>query len=169
MEQWDIYDGAGKRTGKTKTRVDVWGRDEYHLGVSLWLVNVNAQVLIQKRAATKRICPNMWCNVCGSAIAGETSKAACAREAWEEIGVAVDECCLTWIGRTIKQNNIYDDYVIHNDFSIEQFIFPLDEVSELRWASLDEIGELFHLKLFLLDDLSDLDSLKKYICEDIRL
>ena len=163
MEQWDVYDSLGKRTGIKKTRADVWEHNEYHLGVSLWLVNKTEQVLIQKRAATKRMFPNLWCNVCGSVMAGETSLAACVRETWEEIGLAVDERCLEFIGRTIKQNNIHDDYVTRNDFSIEQFTFPLEGVSELRWVSLDEIGELFHLKAFLLSDFSALDSLKKYM------
>jgi len=169
VEHWDVYDRQGNRTGQTKTRADSWGRDEYHLGVSLWLVNTQAQVLIQKRAASKRLFPNVWCNICGSAIAGETSKAACVREAKEEVGVAVNEGCLAFLGRTINQNNMYDDYVIRNDFPIDRFTFPLDEVGELRWASLDEIGELFDRKLFLLDDLSDLDGLRQYICEHILL
>jgi len=163
MERWDVYDSTGKRTGKTKTRADVWNHDEYHLGVSLWLWNENAQVLIQKRSATKRIYPNIWCNVCGSAMAGETSKAACVREAREEIGLVVDPCQITFLGRTIKQNNMYDDYALHSDFPIEQFRFPLDEVSELRWVSLDEIDELFRRKAFLLDDPSELDNLKNHI------
>jgi len=168
MEQWDVYDSTGKRTGKTKTRADVWERGEYHLGVSLWLVNENAQVLIQKRSATKRICPNMWCNVCGSAIAGETSAEACLREAREEVGIVINESSLTQIGRIIKQNNIHDDYAAYTDLPIERFSFPVDEVSALRWASLDEIGDLFRQKQFLLDDLSELDSLRKYTVEYVK-
>ena len=167
MEQWDVYDGTGTRTGKTKTRSDVWEHGEYHLGVSLWLINANAQVLVQKRAATKRLFPNVWCNVCGSAIAGETSKAACVRETWEEIGIAVSECDLSFIGSTMNGNNIYDDYAIRNDYHIKRFAFSSEEVSELRWTSLEEISELFRHKLFLLNDLSDLDGLKKYIRENI--
>jgi len=120
MERWDVYDALGARTGITKTRADVWEHCEYHLGVSLWLVNKDAKVLIQKRATTKRLLPNMWCNVCGSAMAGESSRAACIRETWEEIGVVVDECDLTSIGRTMNGNNIHEDYAIRNDFPIER-------------------------------------------------
>ena len=162
MEQWDVYDALGVRTGITKTRDDVWEQNEYHLGVSLWLVNKRAQVLIQKRAAAKRLFPNVWCNVCGSVMAGETSKAACVREAREEIGIIVDEFDLTFIGRTMNGNNLHDDYAIRNDFTINQFVIALDEVSEVRWASFDDISELFHHKLFLMKDLADLDNLKMF-------
>ena len=163
MEQWDVYDINGRSTNITKTRADIWEQHEYHLGISLWLINKNAQILIQKRAATKRLFPNIWCNVCGSAMAGETSIAACVRETWEEIGVAVNECDLTFIGRIINGNNIHDNYAIRNNFPIEQFVFPLDEVSELRWASLDEIYELFHNKKFLMTNISELNDLEKYM------
>ena len=168
MEQWDVYNRAGEKTGVTKTRADIWGDDEYHLGVSLWLVNKDAQVCVQKRAATKRMFPNIWCNVCGSAIAGETSEAACVRETLEEIGVTVREGQLTWIGRIIDQNNIYDNYAARNDFPVERFVIPADEVSEVQWVSMDEIEELFRMNLFLLDNLSDLDGLRKYICENVN-
>ena len=101
-------------------------------------------------------------------MAGETSAAACVREAAEEVGVAVGECELTFIGRTVHNNNIHDYYAMRNDLPIEQFVFPVDEISALRWISLEGIRDLLRQELFLLADISDLDTLEKYICENIK-
>ena len=87
VEKWDVYNKDGKLTGKTTTRHNIFELGEYHLGVSLWIINQNRELLIQKRAASKRIHPNIWSTTGGSVISGETSMQGCIRETKEEIGL----------------------------------------------------------------------------------
>ncbi len=139
MERWDVYDREGRLTGRTRGREDPFGPGEYHLGVALWVVNGAGEYLVQRRAATKRIHPGKWGITGGAAQAGETSRQACVREVWEELDLDVREDELIPLARTAEADNLFDDYVLQRDFSLETARLQPDEVSEVRWATLAQI------------------------------
>jgi isopentenyldiphosphate isomerase len=163
MEKWDVYDKCGNLTGYTKTKDDVWTSEEYHLGASLWIVNNDGDLLIQKRAASKRRHPNVWCNIGGSVIAGESSRQGCVREVEEEIGIKVNEESLALLQRMVFKNTISDDYILIYDFPIEKVVIQQEEVSEVKWASIDEIENLFTQGLFMIDELADIEKVREYL------
>ena len=51
----------------------VFERGLYHLGADVWIINKENKILIQKRAAQKRLEPNVWAMTGGSVIVGENS------------------------------------------------------------------------------------------------
>jgi isopentenyldiphosphate isomerase len=163
MEKWDVYDIGGNPTGYAKTKNDVWTFEEYHLGASLWIVNHSGYLLIQKRAASKRRHPNVWCNIGGSVISGESSRQGCVREVEEEVGIKVKEKELVFLQRSVFKNTINDDYVLMYDFPIEKVVIQPEEVSEVKWASIDEIENLFTQGLFMINELADIEKVKEYI------
>jgi isopentenyldiphosphate isomerase len=163
VEKWDVYDKSGNPTGKTKTRNDVFEPGEYHLGVSVWILNRNGELLIQKRSAAKRIHPNIWAVTSGAVISGETSIQGCIREAYEEIGIQLNEDDLVLLSRHFCKDIIFDDYITFREFPIENAAFQASEVSEVKWASITEIKQLFSLGLFMLDDSKDLDIVIQYL------
>jgi 8-oxo-dGTP diphosphatase len=169
VEKWDVYDRNGNLAGYAKTRSDVWSADEYHLGACLWIINREGHLLIQKRAASKRKFPNAWGNVGGSAISGETSRQCCAREVLEEVGITVNGNDLVFLQRSVFKNGINDDYALLLDFPIEDVVIQADEVSEAKWASVDEIKQLFAQRLFMMDDLAEIEKLIHYIHANIRI
>lgn len=168
MEKWDIYDRNGNLTGKTKTRNESMELGEYHLGASLWLFNHNGELLIQKRAASKRIKPNVWSVAGGSVISGETSVQACIRETKEEIGIQVNEDELVLFQRSFGENNIFDDYVAIQEVPIETIIIQPEEVSEVKWASIEEIKRLSSLGLFMID-IKGVEKVIQYVDENISI
>ena len=106
MEAWDVYDRQGNRTGKIKTRYDVFEDGEYHLGASLWIVNKKGELLIQKRSPTKRINPGKWSITGGAVCAGESSEQACVREVAEEIGLILNIVEIELLSRSFGQDII---------------------------------------------------------------
>lgn len=168
MEKWDVYDESGNLTGYTKTKADIWTCEEYHLGASLWLINLKGDLLIQKRAASKRRHPNVWCNIGGSVVSGENSRQGCVREVEEEVGIKLNAKDLVFLQRERFETIINDDYVLIYDFPIENVVIKSDEVSEVKWASIDEIKYLFTQGLFMLNELADIEKLSEYLSENIH-
>ena len=62
-----------------------------HRAFSVFVFNSNGQLLIQKRAAEKRLWPGFWCNSCCShPRRGENILTAGRRRVREELGMSVD-------------------------------------------------------------------------------
>ena len=152
METWDVYDNKGNTTGKTKTRNDVFLDGEYHLVVSLWILNEDGKLLIQKRTPTKRIDSGLWSIISGTAQAGESSEQACVREVAEEIGLTFCPQDIKLFSRSFGKDIIIDDYITIHNFPLTDAILQTDEVSEIKWASIEEVQILFYDGQFLNDD-----------------
>ena len=124
-------------------------------------------MLIQKRAASKRRYPNIWCNIGGSVISGENSRQGCIREVEEEVGIKVNSNDLVFLQRAMFENIISDDYALIYDFPIEKVVLQPKEVSDVKWASIDEIKNLFTQGLFLINELSDIEKVIEYTNKNI--
>lgn len=85
MEQWDLLDENGRRTGRTITRGEPLQRGQYHLVEHIWIVDAKGRILIQQRAPHLRLMPGVWAANSGSAMAGEESESAARRELFEEL------------------------------------------------------------------------------------
>lgn len=91
MELVDIYDQERRLTGKTAERGTKLSVGDFRMVVNLSILNSDNLLLIQQRQPFKEGWPNMWdISAGGSAIAGETSQEAIARETQEEIGLHHD-------------------------------------------------------------------------------
>ncbi|HYH03876.1 MAG TPA: NUDIX domain-containing protein [Bacillota bacterium] len=144
MELWDIYDENRKFTGRTIVRGsgERLKENEFHLAVHIWVMNSKGEFLIQKRASTVQLCPNLWATTGGSVISGEDSHSACVREMNEEIGV-IANMEQAEILLSLKRTNIFCDvWLIRQDFDISQCRLQVEEVSEVKWATIGEILEL---------------------------
>lgn len=163
MEYWDVYDKSGVKLGYTKRSDEVFSNGEYHLGASVWIVDRAGRLLIQKRAAVKKTYPNCWSITGGKVTAGEDSAAACIREVKEEIGLTLHKQDITFLYRSIGSDMLFDDYIAKTDFSIDQAILRSSEVSELKWADIDEIVSLYRHHKFMYNNISDLSVVRNYL------
>lgn len=163
VEYWDVLDINGNKLGYTKRSDEDFCEGEYHLGASLWIANQNGNLLIQKRAASKKTGPNLWSITGGKVRAGEYSHDACLREAQEEIGLSLCRHDINFLYRSTGSNILFDDYITIVDFSIDKAVLRLSEVSEIKWANIDEIAYLYSIKQFMYNNISDLSKVKEYI------
>ncbi|MCY6372623.1 NUDIX hydrolase [Clostridium ganghwense] len=147
-ELCDIYDINCNKTGEVFVRGEHLKENQYQLATSIWIINSNLQILIQKRSESKNSSPNIWATHGGCVRVGETSLNACIREAYEEIGIVIQAKDIKPLNRNISENLIMDNYIVVQEFSILSAVLQLEEVSEIKWVSLDELKYMVKNKEF---------------------
>ena len=139
MELWDILDENGNLTGRTIVRGQPLKEGEYRLVVHIWIRNSKGEYLIQKRSAQVNAWPNIWGVAGGSAIKGESSLTAALREVKEELGLSFEPEMLKGITR-FKLKNVFSDlWLVCQEVSLEDVRMQEEEVSEVKYAGIDEI------------------------------
>ncbi len=63
MELLDVLDEEGNMTGKVEDKDVIHEKALWHKEVDAWIVNEQGEILIQKRAATKKQAPNKWVSI----------------------------------------------------------------------------------------------------------
>ncbi len=148
QEIFDVVDENDTVIG-TMTRKESKASGKRYRIVRIMVGDGQGNYLIQKRVPTKDSYPNCWDNsAAGHVDTGETYETAAAREAAEEIGLKAAELkeALYYYSETVSQSGqtlnrftkLYVVTVPHDThFSLQE-----SEVSEIKWATLDEIREL---------------------------
>ena len=78
----------------------------------------------------------------GSVIVGENSLQTIVREAKEKLDITIDSNKLKLITK-FKTGNVWiDTYILKNDYDISKMNFQIEEVSDAKWATWNEIDEL---------------------------
>lgn len=147
-EIWDLLDENGEKTNKTMKKGEQIPKGFYHTGADVWFINSENKILIQKRAPLKR-CPNVWAMTGGSVIKGETSLQTIERETKEELGVQLDLEKVKFIKRYKTGEVWLDVYVARQDIKLENIVMKEDEVSDVKWATYEEIEKLFQKGQFM--------------------
>ena len=149
MEIWDIMNEDGVVTGKTAIRGrTVLGRGEYHLVVHIWVINSRGDFLIQRRSVKRRLMPGEWAATGGSAISGESSGRAAARELSEELGIKAPKGTLKLMGRLKRRNSFLDIWFIKCDADISRLRLQKSEVAEVKWVTPDELKIMIEQKCY---------------------
>jgi isopentenyl-diphosphate delta-isomerase type 1 len=154
MELIDIIDEDGNFTGEVRYRDDVHREGLWHCAVHVWMYNSKGQILIQKRSAIKDSFPNEWDISCGGHIAaGHSSLNTVLKEVHEELGIDIGVLALVYLGqftkKSVTNNGTFKDnehdfvYIAEcEDEFLDEFVLQEEEVSEVKWISLDELVEL---------------------------
>jgi isopentenyl-diphosphate Delta-isomerase len=86
-----LVDEADRRLGHLSKDLCHEGRGVLHRAFSLLIFNRRGELLLQQRAATKRLWPLYWSNSCCShPRRAETMEEATRRRMFEELGIACD-------------------------------------------------------------------------------
>ena len=147
MEKWDLYDKNRNKLNKVVNRGDYLSDDEYHLVVNAWIKNDKDEFLITQRN-TKKSFAFMWECTGGSALSGETSLDAVAREVKEELNIDIDRSKATLFDSTLRYYkgcpDILDVWVIVDNTPIEKVKIQEEEVMDVKWATRQEIMDLYN-------------------------
>ena len=141
MEMVDKLDNKRQslnRTAERSEKID----GEYRQSVHTWIMNSNGEFLIQKRTPNKRTFPNKWSQTGGGVDEGETTLEAALRECREELGINITPDNMELILSFKRKYDFVDVWLVKQDFNIEEFVLQEDEVSEVKWATIDEIRNL---------------------------
>ena len=163
MELWDLYDENRNLANVSVQRDEPIPQGLRHLSVHIWIVNSKREFLIQKRSANKKKFPNMWSMTGGAVLKGETSEQGAIREVAEELGVSLDLRHSSIIHTIVRPNNFVDIWLARQDFDISEVTKQDEEVSEVKWANINEIDTLIQQNLFTPSVLEGLSAVLKTI------
>lgn len=144
MELLDIYNADKELTGKTIGRHesrDVLNDGEYFLFEQAWVLNSNKEILLTKRAPTKKYA-GMWEPTSGHIKSGETSFDGIKRELKEEIGLSVKNDEIKLVKTFLDKKSIKEIWVVNKDVSINDFKFIDNEVSDAKFVTLNEFKKM---------------------------
>lgn len=151
IEYFDVLDENGNKTGKVKTKENIIKDRDFYRIVNLWIINPKTkQILIQKRSKNKDVSPNKWDLTAGGHVdAGETSLEAIIRETKEELGIDIssDKILKVFeIKHDKVKRNFVDVYLLEKDVSIKNIKLQYDELSDVRYFSLEELIHVHNTK-----------------------
>lgn len=148
-EFWDAIDENRQYLGMRLKRGNPIPSGYYHTVIHVVIFNYDGMFLSQLRAATKQW-PNVWdFSVGGSALCGETSQEAAARELYEELGLKRDFSSLKPVF-THKGKNYFDDYYfLFENTNLNTLKLQKDEVQNVQWISFEQARKGMKLGIFL--------------------
>ena len=148
MELLDIVDENNYLTGKVLDREIVHKEGLFHREVGVIIINEKEELLLEKRAASKKQSPNKWAICAGHIEAGDVPQRAIIREIKEEIGIDLKIEDLDFLG-IFKRNKKFENgqenntfiyiYVFRTDKKIEDYTIQVEELSEVKYFTKDEI------------------------------
>ena len=147
-ELWDVYDADRNPTGRLHRRGEFLAEGDYHLSISVWLLNHKGEYLITKRALNKGF-PGMWESTGGSALAGDDSLTAAVREVREETGLTVDPACGMCIHSYRGSDYFMDVWLFRQDFDLADVVLQERETCDKMYANADKIEQLRREGLFI--------------------
>jgi isopentenyldiphosphate isomerase len=118
---------------------------------SLWITDHDGNILLAKRAGSKRINPNQWAEaVTGTVEEDEDYDSNIIKEAWEELGLKGLE------NKIQKSEKIFYDFPINRLF-VQWYFLQVDkseivfnineeEVAEIKWVSKKELNEWIKIR-----------------------
>lgn len=155
MENIDVLNENGEKTGEVVSREEVHRLGLWHKCVHIWLINGKGEVLLQKRSKQKATHPNMWTTATsGHLSAGDSSIEGAIRELSEEIGLQVRQDELKYLftvkesgvnsnpEKQILENEITDVYLIEKDVNIAELKLQEEEVSSVKWFSYETFKKM---------------------------
>lgn len=138
-EWWDVVDAEGTSTGATHRRgAPGWPTGRFHLIVAACVYRDDGTILLTQRAATKSEFPLAWEFPGGSALAGESSREAAARELREETGIDVAPSDLVQVNRFTEQSALLDIYVAREPAGA-LLALQESEVMAAEWVTPEEV------------------------------
>ena len=165
----DILDSEGNHTGKSCLKSVAHQNGYFHATVHVWLYTKDEKILLQKRAPTKKVFPNLWdISVAGHIASGEQIVDAALREIYEEIGLELKASDLTKIGTRkhevshangIQDNEFHHVFIAELNVPIDQLTVQEEEVAGLKLFDLDILYKTKNLENVLLPRFHE------YYCE----
>ena len=141
----DLYDKNKKVTGKTFIKGEQVPKGYFYLIVIIIITNSDGKYLIQKRVERKS---GKWALTGGHPKAGETSQKGIIEEVKEELGIDIANDKITLFKTITHNDQFFDLYYLNKNISIDDIHMQDEEVVDVKWATKDEIIDMFNNNLF---------------------
>lgn len=150
MELLDVFNRENTKKLREEERDIVHKNSLWHRQVAIWVMNDNGEVLLQRRSPLKKQHPNKYSVCAGHIDANEEVVVAALRELSEEIGLSETVDNIDFIDMYVNEeegnNNFKYTYLVRTNKKIDEFIMQDEEVSELKYITLDELEKMIENK-----------------------
>ncbi len=167
-EMLDTFDIDGNFLGaKTRRFCHSENPGVYHKPVWIWIINDKGEILVQKRALTKKKSPGKWdMPSAGHVDAGENCLTACVRETEEELGLKVKSNEFIFLKEYLNQKGweIVQIYLLKNNTTEKDFVLQTEEVEQVKWLSYNEFVKLLYSNEFCNHE----KEYKDWVCEMLK-
>lgn len=145
MEFLDYYDENNEKKLGTLERGEIHKEGLWHREITVWVLNEKNEILLQRRSPLKKNGANKFSLTAGHIGSGEKEIVAALRELSEEIGVKVEakDLILLDIYKNEQENNncFSYTYLLKTNKKIEEMVMQEEEVSELKYISIEELED----------------------------
>ena len=135
----DLYDKYSNKTDKTYRKGDIIPYGYYPMVVMVVIRNSEGKFLMQKRVASKG---GDWGVTGGHPKAGETPIEGIITEVKEELGLDFSNEEFIQYDSGCDGKDCYKMYFVNKDIDIKDITIQEEELSEVRWFSMEELKEM---------------------------
>ena len=156
----DLYDFNGNKTEKTYHKGENIPEGYYPMVVMVVIRNSNGEFLMQKRSKNKG---GDWGVTGGHPKSGETPEEGIITEVKEELGLDLSNEVFTEYDSGCDGKDCYKMYFVNKDIDIKDITIQKEELSEVRWFSMDELNKMVEAKELNEDQISCFIKVCKYL------
>ena len=132
----DLYDINSNKTNKTYRKGDLIPEGYYPMVVMVVIRNSNGEFLMQKRVESKG---GDWGVTGGHPKSGETPIEGIITEVKEELGLDFSKENFIEYDSGCDGKDCYKMYFVTKDININDITIQQEELSEVRWFTMDEL------------------------------
>ena len=143
MELRDLYDINGNKTDKTYYKGDIIPEGYYPMVVMVVIMNSKGEFLMQKRVPSKG---GDWGVTGGHPKSGETPINGIITEVKEELDLDFSNEKFIEYDSGCDGKDCYKMYFVNKDINLNEIVIQKEELSEVRWFSMDELNKMVETK-----------------------
>ena len=147
----DLYDINSNKTNKTYRKGEIIPTGYYPMVVMVVIRNSKGEFLMQKRVKSKG---GDWGVTGGHPKSGETPLEGIVTEVKEELGLNFRQEEFIEYDSGCDGKDCYKMYFITKDIDIEDIKIQKEELSEVRWFSIEELNNMVKTKELNEDQIS---------------
>ena len=140
MEIFDVVDCNRKKLNYTKKRGEALLKNEYNVGVELWIFN-NHKLLMTKRSINKSH-PLEWEVPGGCSQSKESSLDTLIREIKEEIGITLKENNCIFLETALYKKQFVDIYKSNIKIDLSTIVLQENEICDIKFFTKEEFFEM---------------------------
>lgn len=157
----DLYDINSNKTNKTYHKGEIIPEGYYPMVVMTVIRNSKGEFLMQKRVESKG---GDWGVTGGHPKSGETPIEGIVTEVKEELGLDFNKEDFIEYDSGCDGKDCYKMYFVNKDINIEDIKIQEEELSEVKWFTMDELNNMVKSKELNEDQISCF----KKVCEFLK-
>lgn len=147
----DLYDRFSNKTDKTYYKGDIIPDGYYPMVVMVVIRNSKGEFLMQKRSESKG---GDWGVTGGHPKSGETPVEGIITEVKEELGLDFSNEKFIEYDSGCDGKDCYKMYFVNKDIDINDVVIQKEELSEVKWFSMEKLKEMVDKKELNEDQIS---------------